>query len=261
MILMIIVNLGLLNGHENGPVKTGLWPAVIGDVYEKREVHQRIQGDAHHSDQMDIVDYITEKAMEVLYQNTEDGLYRFTVTPRWLPGTLTRSTPDEIIDLQLKSNIERYTVFEVAYLYRNRRQSVEIQCSVDIERQLPVASDRIMNGNTIDERDIEMRWVSVTHDRGQLVSEQEEIIGKTIRRTVVPGQPIRYADISSDFLIEAGDQVQLIFENDGIEIQITVEARQSGAQDEEISFYSNESRKRYQGKISGPGVAIWTKTI
>lgn len=258
---MAIVNLGLLVGHENAAVEAELWPKPMDDTTEKREAQQITQWIKSVSDRTDIVDYITEKALDELYQNSVDSLYRFSVTPRWLPGTLTRSTPDDIIDLQLKSNIERYTVFEVAYLHRNRRQTVEIQLSVDIERQLPVASDRIMNGDMIDERDIEMRWISVSHDRGQLVGKQEELIGKTMRRTLVPGQPIRYADISSDFLIEAGDQVQLIFESDGIQIQIAVEARQSGAQDEEISFYSNETRKRYQGKITGPGEAIWTKTI
>lgn len=261
MIVMAIVNLGLLNGHRNGAAEVELWPDSMVEVSEIKEIHQEIQWVERDSDHTDIVDFITEKALDVLYQNSIDGLYRFSVAPRWLPGTLTRSNPDDIIDLQLKSDIERYTVFEVAYLHRNRRQTVEIQLSVDIEQQLPVASDRIMNGDLINENDIEMRWISVTHDRGQLVSKQEELIGKTIRRTVIPGQPIRYADISSDFLIEAGDQVQLIFESDGIEIQISVEARQSGSQDEEISFYSNETRKRYQGKISGPGVAIWTKTI
>lgn len=261
MILMAIVNLVLLVGHENVTAEAELWPDTMSETTEKREVQQEIQWVGRNSDHTDIVEYITEKALDELYQNSVDSLYRFSVTPRWLPGTLTRSTPDDIIDLQLKSNIERYTVFEVAYLHRNRRQTVEIQLSVDIERQLPVASDRIMNGDIIDERDIEMRWISVPHNRDQMVSKQEEVIGKTIRRTLVPGQPIRLADISSKFLIEAGDQVQLIFESDGIQIQIAVEARQSGAQDEEISFYSNETRKRYQGKISGPGVAIWTKTI
>lgn len=260
MILIAIANLGLINGHENGAVKTDLWPYTIDEASEKIEYQSKIQWVGKKSEERDIVDYITEKALDIMYQNSEDGLYRFSVTPGWLPGTLSRSTPDEIIDLQLKSNIERYTVFEVVYLHRNRKQTVEIQISVDIERQLPVASERIMNGSIIVERDIEMRWISVPHDRGQLVSEPEDLIGKTIRRTVVPGQPIRYADISSDFLIEAGDQVQLIFENQGIQIQIVVEARQSGAQDEEISFYSNETRRKYQGKISGPGVAIWTKT-
>lgn len=258
---MVIVNFGLINGDNSGVFVENICTDSFEGVSEMIRNDQGITKDVQVSGQTDVAAYITKMALEELYERSEDEMYRYRVTPRWLPGTLTQSTSDEIIDLQLKSNIERYTVFEVAYMHRNRRQTVEIQLSVEIERQLPVASKRIMNGEMIESGDLEMRWISVPHDRGQLVSDEETLIGKTIRRTLVQGQPIRYADISSDLLVEAGDEVQLIFENEGIQIQITVEARQSGAQDEEISFYSHETRRSYRGKISGPGVAIWTRTI
>ena len=261
MILMAIANFGLMTAQGESVSEAEMQLESIGIYSELRVFNQdRLRVDSL-TDQTNIVEYISERALDELYERSEGGLYRFSVTPRWLPGSLTQASPEQILNLRLKSSIERYTVFEVAYLHRNRRQTVEIQLSVDIEREIPVASRRIMNGDVIEEGDFELRWISVPHDRGQLVSSENELIGKTIRRTLVPGQPVRHADVSSNLLIEAGDEVQLIFENNGIQIQISVEARQSGAQDEEISLYSHETRRRYQGVISGPGVAKWIRTI
>ena len=106
-----------------------------------------------------------------------------------------------------------------------------------------------------------MRWVSVPYDRGQLVESIEEIEGKTLRRSLSGGQPIRHADVSSSYLVEAGDTVELIYEQNGLRIVIEGEARQSGAQDEEITIYNKETRKRYVGKVSSPGVVIWKGTL
>ncbi|MEX2462889.1 MAG: flagellar basal body P-ring formation chaperone FlgA [Balneolaceae bacterium] len=228
------------------------------------ENHQMYQDSVTNeltSKNSDIIEFLTNQALEELYEHLNSESYRFNVSPGWLPGSLTQVSPEDIISFNLKSNIERYTIFEVAYKHRKSTQKVEIQLSIEIEKMLPVASKRIVNGDVIEVGDIDMRWVSVPHDRGQLVSEADLLHGKTIRRTLNNGQPIRYADISTDLIIEAGDEVQLIFENHGIQIHLTVEARQSGALDEEIKFYSSETKKRYEGKIVGPGAAIWKRTL
>lgn len=204
---------------------------------------------------------IVKRALNSLNRSHDPESYRFSITPRWIPGSLEQLDADKITSVEPEGHIERYTNFTVTYRDRGRTQTANIQLLVETERMLPVASQRIMSGNKLDSSSLAMRWVSVPFDRGQLVEQMDEIEGKTLRRTLSDGQPIRYADISSDYLVEAGETVEMIYEQNGLRIVIEGEARQSGAQDDEITIYNKETRKRYLGKVSSPGVALWKKTL
>jgi len=209
----------------------------------------------------EIREVIIRKALEELNSNHDQKSYRFSITPRWIPGSLERLDADKITSVKPEGSVERYTNFTVTYRDRGRTQSANVQLMVETERFLPVAGQRIMSGDKLKTSFMDMRWVSVPYDRGQLVEEIEEIEGKTLRRSLSDGQPVRYADISSDYLVEAGETVEMIYEQNGLRIVIEGEARQSGAQDDEITIYNKETRKKYLGKVSSPGVVLWKGTL
>ena len=204
---------------------------------------------------------IIRKALDAINRTHDSETHRFSVTPRWIPGSLEKLDASKITSVEPEGNVERYTNFKVTYRDRGRTQTANIQLLVETERLLPVASQRIMSGDKLEEASLDMRWVSVPYDRGQLVEQIDALKGKTIRRTLSDGQPIRHADISSDYLVETGDTVKMIYEQNGLRIVIEGEARQSGAQDDEITIYNKETRKRYLGKVSSPGVVLWKGTL
>jgi len=204
---------------------------------------------------------IISKAVESVEEIFDTDLYRFSISPRWIPGSLQRIDGTRIQSVVPDGGIERYTNFNVTYSDRNRTRTAQVQLLVERERKLPVANRRIASGEVVDASALDMRWVSVPYDRGQLVENIDELAGKTVRRTLSNGQPVRHADVSSEFLIEAGETITLIFEQHGLRIEMEAEARQSGAQDDEIRIYNKDTRKRYLGKVSGPGVALWKGTL
>ena len=204
---------------------------------------------------------IVEKAKSAIEEIYDMDQYRFSLSPRWIPGSLQRINSGNIRSVVPESGVERFTNFKVSYMEHSRLKTAQVQLLVETERKLPVASRRIGAGEVVTEDDLDLRWVSVPYDRGQLVDRMEELSGKTIRRTLNNGEPIRHADVTTEYLVEAGDTIRLIFEQNGLRIEMEVEARQSGAQDEEITIYNKETRKRYLGKVSGPGVALWKQTL
>lgn len=208
----------------------------------------------------DTRELIVKKALIAIEEIYDTNLYRFSLSPRWIPGSLQRINPRHIKTVMPEGSVERFTNFTVSYMERNHLRTAQVQLLVETERKLPVANRRISSGEVIAARDIDLRWVSVPYDRGQLVEQLEELSGKTIRRTLSVGEPVRHADVTTEYLIEAGDTIRMIFEQNGLRIEMEVEARQSGAQDEEISMYNKENRKRYLGRVSGPGIALWTET-
>lgn len=212
-------------------------------------------------DRTDIRELILEMAQASLAERYDPEQVRFNLQARWIPGQLTRKSPDQILSVDPVGRVERYTTFEVSCLEGSRKNLVQIQLAVEMEQRVPVAVRRIPAGETLDPGDLDIRWVSVATLDSRLVRHPEELDGKRLRRTLAPGEAVREVDIAGDDLIESGDPVTLIFERHGIRVELEAEARQSGAVDEEIRLYSSETRKRYIGRIVRPGVAIWQQTL
>ncbi|MCP9291870.1 flagellar basal body P-ring formation chaperone FlgA [Gracilimonas sediminicola] len=203
---------------------------------------------------------IIEKAQESIESTFDPEEYRFTLTARWIQGSLLKAQPEHVRSVKLQGTVEQYTNFEVLYLDGNSIEQVQIQLKVEAEQKLPVPNQRMMSGQTIEPGDLSWRWVPVRMGRDKPVRSMEELAGKTLRRTVNPGQPIHHSEISTPFLVEAGEDVDLIFTEFGIQIILTCEARQNGAIDEEIQIYCKETRNKYLGTVKGPGEALWQKT-
>lgn len=206
-------------------------------------------------------DVILDKAYEALLTHFDEQNYRFRLDVRWMPRSLMQASPEHILSVEMVGEAERYTRFDVAFTERGRRQTSQIQLLIELEKRMPVASRRIMYGEKLDTKNTEYRWVSIPDDRGQLVADSELIIGKTVRRTLAAGQPVRHTDIASEFLIQTGDEVTLVFEEHGIRIELTAQARQDGAEGDLIKLYNEKTRTRYLGSVMGRDVVQWRKTL
>lgn len=204
---------------------------------------------------------ILEKAKASLDGMYCNDSYRFHLQPRWIPSTLARLPADAVHDVTMLGSLDRYTGFHVVYEHRGRRQEVRIQLKVDIDQWLPVARELVTAGTVIGGDHLDMRWVNVPRDRGQLVTDPAVLHGKTLRRTLAAGEPVRTADITTEFLVEVGQAVQLVMTGDGTVIELTAVARQNGALGDDIRVYSDDTRRTYLGRVEQAGRVQWIRTL
>lgn len=204
---------------------------------------------------------ILEKAKELISEAIDDENMRLHLSVRWIPGAVYRVSPSDIISMKMIGTAQKYTSFEVTYRTNQWHHTAQVQLLVDIEKKIPVAARRIMYGEILDHTNLTYDWTSVQFQNSQLVESAEHLYGKTLRRSLATGQPIRRADVAAEFLIHAGEDVSLLFEEDGIMIAITAQARQDGELDESIILYSRRTRMRYLGRVVRPGVAKWEQTL
>lgn len=209
----------------------------------------------------DTKSYILEQARKQLAKRLPGDNYRYQIQARWIPSRLLRQSPDQITGLQLRGEIRRYTNFEVTYLRRGDRRQIEIQIKVEVEQNIPVVIKRLRKGSALSEENLAKQWVSITKNRGTYITSTDKLIGKTLRRTLLSGQPVPRSYISRDLIIRAGDEVKVVIEQNGVQVQVTGEAREDGAKGERIKVYSNETRRKYEGKIIRPGVIQWKNTL
>lgn len=257
MISLFFLKAGI---HENEIPAVSLEPAGTNIQFIPDKISRQAGWDSNVKKPL-AKDVILDKAYEVLLARFDKHTYRFSLDVRWMPRSLMQASPEHILSVEMVGEAERYTRFDVVFTERGRRHTSQIQLLIDLEQRMPVASRRIMYGEKLDTKNTEYRWVSIPDDRGQLVAHSELLIGKTVRRTLAAGQPVRYADIASEFLIQAGDEVTLVFEENGIRIELTAQARQDGAEGDLIKLYNEKTRTRYLGSVMGRDVVQWRKTL
>lgn len=209
----------------------------------------------------DTKEVILKKAREKLAGHFSSGNYRFEITARWIPRNLLGREAENIVAVELKGQVQRYTDFEVVYRDRGRRENASIQLAVDIEKKLPVVMRRISRGEEIREEDLEEQWVSLGRNKGDLMEEAGIISGNKLRRTLLSGQPVRRSYLVREYIIDAGDRVKLMIEKQGVRVQLMGEARENGAKGDIISIYSKETRKKYKGEVIRPGITKWKQTL
>ena len=209
----------------------------------------------------DTKSFIVEQAREQLEVHFSTGTYRFDVQVRWIPDRLLKQSPEQISRIQLHGQIRRYTNFKVVYNYRGNRKDVEIQLKVKAEQKLPVVTDRLRKGDKLEEKNLAYQWVSISQSGESYYTSTEELIGKTLRRTLLSGQPIRKSYVSRDLIIKAGDQVRVFIKRSGIQVQVSGEAREDGAKGDRIKIFSNETNRKYVGEVLRPGVIQWKSTL
>lgn len=213
------------------------------------------------NDDEEMKSFLIKQAHEQLERHLSAGEYRFEVQPRWIPNQLLQQSPSQIVSIELSGQIRRYTNFEVVYNQRGNRHRAEIQFSIKAEQMLPVVTDRVRKGSKLKEEHLAYQWVSISQRGESYFASTEALIGKTLRRTLLSGQPIRKSYVSRDLIIKAGDEVRVFIKRRGIQVQVSGEAREDGAKGDRIKIFSNETNRKYVGEVLRPGVIQWKSTL
>lgn len=203
---------------------------------------------------------VLELATSSLEQHLDMNVYQIEVVARWIPNSLLKAGPENILSVTVSGNIEEHTKFNVLHITRAGRKTSEIQLRLKTEQYVTVAKDRIRSNTPLNIELFEYQWRAVKLGKDRFITNIEELNGKTSKRTLLPGQPIRSNEISSVTLITPGEEVAMIFSKGTIQLGLHCESRQSGGEGEEIQIYCQETRKKYTAKILRAGEVQWLRT-
>jgi flagella basal body P-ring formation protein FlgA len=203
---------------------------------------------------------VLELAAASLEQRLDVNAYQFELTARWIPNSLLQVGPENIQSVSISGNIEEYTRFNVIHQTRAGRKTSEIQLRVEADQLVVVAIDRVRNSELLQADQFELQWKPVRLGRDRFITEIDEIDGKSIRRNLSPGQPIRVHEISSPILVIPGQEVAMIFSQGAVQLGLNCESRQSGSVGEEVQIYCEQIRKKYTAKVIGAGEVQWLRT-
>lgn len=230
-----------------------------GGYYHRRSISKRFPQTANSRD--DIKAIILQEAREQLKKYFSPDSCRIRLAPRWIPSQLLQLKAENITGVEIKGGVRHYTNFEVLYNQNHHIRRAEIQLALDVRKKVPVTVQRLPAGSTLTDKDISYQWVSIFQYNGALVEDLDELQGKVLKRTLLSGQPIRSSYISREYLVKAGDSVEMYVKRKGFVVRISAEARENGAKGDEIRIYNKDTRRKYVAEVVRHGVVIWKKTL
>jgi flagella basal body P-ring formation protein FlgA len=108
-------------------------------------------------------------------------------------------------------------------------------------------------GQTIEADDVGMVQVPSERLVQAVVAEPTDLIGKTPRRAVRPGQPVRIADVRLPIVIHKGELVTVIVESKDMRLTAQGRANDDGAQGQAIRVANTRTGKLLDATVAGPG--------
>ena len=119
--------------------------------------------------------------------------------------------------------------------------------------EIPVAARRLLKGEIIIKSDL--RWLKVRTSRLQndAVSNLEDLIGKTPKRGIREGQPIRASAVRRPILVEKGSSVTIILRAKKMLLTARGKALQHGSEGDVIRISNTQSNQTIEAEVVGSG--------
>ncbi|HXW22450.1 MAG TPA: flagellar basal body P-ring formation chaperone FlgA [Rhodomicrobium sp.] len=123
----------------------------------------------------------------------------------------------------------------------------------DAAAVLPVAKRTIYPGDTILEDMITLKPAAQAKGVGAFATDVESLVGKTARRTLLPGEPIPKVAIREAYIVFQGKTVPLVFQSGTVTITGVALALESGSAGETISARNPDSGVVIRGVVQPDG--------
>lgn len=117
----------------------------------------------------------------------------------------------------------------------------------------PVPKKTIYPGDTITEDMLAQKPAERMKGVGAFATDMESLIGKTARRTLLPGQPIPKVAIREPYIVFQGKTVPLVFQSGTVTITGVAQALESGSVGERISARNPDSGFVVRGVVQPDG--------
>lgn len=119
---------------------------------------------------------------------------------------------------------------------------------------LPVLTRYVAPGEAIGAEDVTLVPIRAERLGQGVAAEAADLVGKTPRRSVRPGEPVRLADIRPPVVVRKGEAVTIVLEQAGMRLSAQGRAAEDGAMGRTLRVSNIRSGKIVDATVAGPGV-------
>lgn len=186
-----------------------------------------------------------------------------SVTPKWIPNIIHGLEPHQITNIRFKQVglPKGYQTASVFYQENDEDHSRDVQIHIQIKKPLPVATRRIERNEMISNDDLMERMTDITRLQRMPIDSKEEVLSQSAAGIIKKGNVFYNSNLQRKPVIKAGDLVEMIYAEGGVEVALNCDAREDKAKGENIRVYSEKTRKTYVGKVLNAEKVLWEKTL
>ncbi|HEX3499863.1 MAG TPA: flagellar basal body P-ring formation chaperone FlgA [Stellaceae bacterium] len=122
--------------------------------------------------------------------------------------------------------------------------------------EMPVLTRLVAPGETIAAQDIETITLPADRLNQSFVVGAADLVGKTPRRSIRPGEPIRPSDVQTPVVIRRGELVTVVFQSAALLLTAQAKALEDGTQGQAIRVSNTRSGKTLDATVNGPGTVF-----
>lgn len=168
---------------------------------------------------------------------------RFTRCDRPLISSLPAGDRRDLARLRYDIRCEGHSSWEVA-----------VTIKPDIYLPVLVAKNTLERGKLLSAADVEMKKHNVVGLRDGFLSSPDDVVGHTLKKRVRDLQPIAPSHLMQAIMVERGQHVLMLAEENGVEARMMGEAMKKGRKGDMIKVRNLSSQKVVNAIIDGPAV-------
>lgn len=133
------------------------------------------------------------------------------------------------------------------------QESITFRGRYGAMQSVPVFTKRMQRGVLVTEQDIVMKPILAMRVRNTMtLLKPEDVIGKTLKRTMIAGQPIRTNDLVEQVAVLANSEVQMLYDANGIVVTDRGIALEKGSIGDVIKVKNVKSGAILRAKVEAP---------
>ncbi len=194
---------------------------------------------------------LVEPRLDARYAGSRFAIDIFRpVLPLTNPATV--PTAIDVVDWRQDPRSGRFEARLLARLETGPRSRITVVGRAQELVPVPVARQAVARGTILTAELLEEAWLPVSRLREDTVLASEELIGRELRRSLRPGQPVRRGQIRWPRLVERGDVVTLVFDRPGLLLTALGRALEAGSRGQVIRLVNLDSERPLRGRVTGP---------
>jgi flagella basal body P-ring formation protein FlgA len=165
-----------------------------------------------------------------------------------------QTAPPSVQDLRFDAGSGRFTALVTAPGDDGGTDRLRVSGLLVRRTEVPVAAHMISPGDVITRSDLTMMAIRADRMSQDVVAETADLVGKTPRRALRPGEPIRGADIEVPVVVHRGNLVTLVLETPNMRLTAEGKAMEDGGKGAVIRVTNTKSNRAIDAVVVGPGI-------
>ena len=165
-----------------------------------------------------------------------------------------QTAPLAVQDLRFDAGSGRFTALVSAPADNGNTDRLRVSGLLVRHTEVPVPAHPLSPGDVITRGDLTMIAIRADRMSQDLVGETADLIGKTPRRALRAGEPVRASDIEVPVLVHRGNLVTIVLETPNMRLTAEGKAMEDGGKGAVIRVTNTKSNRAIDAVVAAPGI-------